>query len=93
MKLTDEQRKNEISAMSRKELNAHAFLLEQEQERYEIEIKQLREENERMRKQLVATRSVKFSRMKAALRNILDMSQDDFARHQAAYGLEDETRW
>lgn len=31
--------------------------------------------------------SAQFSRMKAALRNILDISSDEFAKHQARYGL------
>lgn len=37
-------RKSEIAAMSRKELNAHAYLCEQEQEEYVREIESLRAE-------------------------------------------------
>ncbi|MHA6484490.1 LexA family protein [Paenibacillus sp. strain BS8-2] len=33
------------------------------------------------------TKSAQFARMKAALRNIIDISTDDFSKHQARYGL------
>lgn len=37
--------------------------------------------------QELGTKSAQFARMEAALRNILDISTDDFAKHQARYGL------
>lgn len=33
------------------------------------------------------TKSAQFARMESALRNILDISRDDFAKHQARWGL------
>jgi hypothetical protein len=55
--MTDEQREREITRkaqiaiMPRQELNAHAYLLEQEQEEYETELAKLRSELDREREE------------------------------------------
>lgn len=53
----DEIRKLEIAAMSRKELNAHAFLCEKEQEEYAVEIAAKDKEIESLRAELYKHRN------------------------------------
>lgn len=48
--LTEEQiqRKSEIASFSRKEINAHVFLLEEEQHQYEQTIRTLQQQNKQL---------------------------------------------
>lgn len=70
MEMQKEKRKLEIAAMSRKELNAHAFLCEQEQEEYEAQVN--------AQQTIISQQSAEIERMKRGFKRILKTPQGEW---------------